>query len=114
MQRIRARLDPIKANGRPRMDPAAAKKAEQEMREVGRVLDLARLNRRPGIITPIIFSLSRQASAEDLSAATRVRFDLDGSGEARSWRWVRPETAILVWDPMEPARSSLAGSCLEP
>ncbi|MBI5725480.1 MAG: hypothetical protein HZA50_16100 [Planctomycetes bacterium] len=34
-----------------------------------------------------------------LASNTTVRFNLDGTGGDQSWPWVKPDTAILVWDP---------------
>ncbi len=51
-------------------------------------------------VTPIVFSLERAESLDDLLATgSRVTFDLDGTGQGREWPWVKPATAILVWDP---------------
>jgi hypothetical protein len=35
----------------------------------------------------------------DLVCDDAVAFDLDGSGAAQRWSWVKPETGILCWDP---------------
>lgn len=52
------------------------------------------------IITPIILSIDQPRSlAQLLAPQTFVQFDLDGSGKATKWPWVRPETGFLVWDP---------------
>ena len=49
-----------------------------------------------------------------LLSSTTVTFDLDGFTEGRSWPWLQPETAILVWDPAQKGRivsgSQLFGS----
>lgn len=53
-----------------------------------------------GAITPIVFSLQPGQSIEDLLAPeTIVDFDLRGFGPAQRWPWVKPGTALLVWDP---------------
>ncbi len=55
---------------------------------------------RGGWVTPIIFSLNDPSFLADLlSPATVVNFDLDGTGRAQRWPWVKPDTAILCWDP---------------
>jgi hypothetical protein len=53
----------------------------------------------PGPITPLVFSLDRHAGLSDLLSDRTVRFDLNGSGLPQRYGWVRPDTAILVWDP---------------
>jgi hypothetical protein len=53
-----------------------------------------------GPITPIVFTFAPHDSIADLLApAVTVDFDLDGTGRDQRWPWVRPDTAILVWDP---------------
>lgn len=50
--------------------------------------------------TPIIFSFNSPVGLDDLlSPQTTVKFDLDGTGCDQTWPWVKPDTAILVWDP---------------
>jgi hypothetical protein len=64
--------------------------------------DLKTLRGKPrGPITPIVFCLdARPRELKDLIAPNAaVRFDLDGSGRPQRWQWVRPNTALLVWDP---------------
>lgn len=52
-----------------------------------------------GAITPIVFSLSPNNSLHSrLDTQSTVSFDLDGFGAA-NYPWVKPDTAILVWDP---------------
>ena len=54
----------------------------------------------PGAITPIVFALGGAERLPDLLDAQRtVTFDLDGTGRHQAWPWVKPGTAILVWDP---------------
>jgi hypothetical protein len=48
--------------------------------------------------SPIIFSLGSSRNLSELVTDTPVRFDLDASGPD-SWSWIRPTTALLVWDP---------------
>jgi len=63
------------------------------------LLALENLPRR-GPITPIVFSPDRVAGLSELLAqGSSVRFDLDGDGGIEKWRWVKPTTGILVWDP---------------
>ncbi len=53
-----------------------------------------------GGITPIILSLHSDMTLDELvSPDSCVEFDLDGTGRPQAWPWVKPETAILVWDP---------------
>jgi hypothetical protein len=37
--------------------------------------------------------------ADLLDSHRQVTFDLDGTGRGQAWPWVKPGTAILVWDP---------------
>jgi hypothetical protein len=56
-------------------------------------------------ITPIVFRLDRGAPLEDLlDSGKTVTFDLDGTGRSQRYTWLRPETGILVWDPLETGR----------
>lgn len=57
------------------------------------------IRRKPGAITPVIFSLTPNTNLEDLLADYTVRFDLGGFGAGESWPWVKPDACILVWDP---------------
>jgi hypothetical protein len=85
---------------------SARKTSSQEMEEAVKVREsIARLETLPRAVTPIIFSLDRNASLDDLLAdKTIVHFDLDGDGEAEWWPWVKPDTGILVWDPERTGR----------
>ena len=70
-----------------------------ERRELAR-LEKAMSGPRSIAISPIVFSLAGPASLPSLLAPELdVRFNLDGSGLARRWPWVKPDTGILVWDP---------------
>lgn len=69
--------------------------------------DLAAIDAKPMAITPIIFRIAGPAPRllDDLLAKTHtVPFDLDGDGDAELRPWVRPDTAILVWDPDQTGR----------
>jgi hypothetical protein len=58
-------------------------------------------NKPMNAITPIVFRLDRGAPLEDLLDASKtVTFDLDGTGRSQRYTWLRPETGILVWDPL--------------
>ncbi|MHC5038598.1 MAG: hypothetical protein ACYTHM_14900 [Planctomycetota bacterium] len=84
--------------GRPKTEATEAETAK--VKEA-----VEKLRAKPRIMTPIIFPLDETTELEDLLALDRrVRFDLDGDGEPSLWPWVRPETAILVWDPLETGR----------
>ena len=74
---------------------------QDKSRVSGVQTDLRKLDKLPfGAITPVIFTLKPHASLSDLLAPARsVAFDLDGDGRIERWPWVRPTTAILVWDP---------------
>ena len=55
-------------------------------------------------VTPIIFSLDRAAALDDLlDSSHAVSFNLDGTGRPQRYIWLKPDTAILVWDPKHEA-----------
>jgi len=73
-------------------DKDAAEIAKLEARQ-RKVADM------PRPITPIVVPLGDDTTlAGNIDADAAVRFDLDGSGRARAWGWVRPSAAWLVWD----------------
>ncbi len=54
----------------------------------------------PNAITPLVLDLTQRKNLDDLlQPATKVNFDLDGSGRVQTYDWVKPTTAFLVWDP---------------
>jgi hypothetical protein len=62
--------------------------------------DVLRQELPPGPVTPIVFSFREHRRLADLiDTGASVAFDLDGTGRPRNWSWVRPDTALLVWDP---------------
>jgi hypothetical protein len=62
--------------------------------------DVAKLERLPVAITPIILSTRDHTSVLDLlDPNTHVTFDLDGTGRNLEWPWLKPSTGLLVWDP---------------
>jgi len=62
--------------------------------------DVAKLERLPVAITPIILSTRDHTSVLDvLAPETQVSFDLDGTGRKMTWPWIKPTTGLLVWDP---------------
>jgi hypothetical protein len=90
----------------------ARKATAKEQQELANVKDsVAKLHKKPRAITPIIFSLERNLPLDDLLDDDKhVRFDLAGDGKPGWWPWVKPDTAILVWDPK---RSGRVGSGLQ-
>ncbi len=51
------------------------------------------------VITPIIFTLKSSGRIGDLlDESTVVNFDLSGSARGECWPWLKPSTALLVWD----------------
>ena len=55
-----------------------------------------------GPITPIVFALeAHDGLAALLDGDATVAFDLDGTGRPQRWTWVKPDTGILVWDPLD-------------
>ncbi len=64
--------------------------------------DIKTIDSKPMAITPIVFRVEGDApsSLDDLIATGKtVKFDLDADGTAEERPWVKPDTAILVWDP---------------
>lgn len=56
----------------------------------------------PRYITPIVFSLKQHTLLADLLAPeTNVSFDLNGDNIIEQHSWLKPSTAILVWDPQQ-------------
>jgi tetratricopeptide (TPR) repeat protein len=50
--------------------------------------------------TPIVMHLSECQSLSRLTdASVTTAFDLDGSGRDVRWPWLKPDTALLVWNP---------------
>lgn len=87
-------------------DPEASTAGTEISKAVAEVkAGLAEVARLPfGAITPIIFPLVPTASIDTLLAPDAVvDFDLRGYGPAERWPWVKPHTAILVWDPLRTA-----------
>jgi hypothetical protein len=65
---------------------------------------IKQLDKKPqGPITPFILSLNESQAHLSidslLDANVTTSFDLDGTGRAQRYPWVRRDTAILVWDP---------------
>jgi len=56
---------------------------------------------RPNVgITPIVFSLRRNASYHSVVRPDHaVPFDLDGTGKPQRYSWLKPDTGMIVWDP---------------
>jgi len=67
---------------------------------------IAAFERLPaGPITPIVLAFRPGAALADLLAPSLlVRFNLDGTGRAQSCPWLRPDAALLVWDPEHTGR----------
>ena len=63
--------------------------------------NIAKLDKLPmGPITPIIFSLKESSSITQLlNNDIQVNFDLDGNGQPEPRPWLKPTTALLVWNP---------------
>lgn len=81
-------------------DPVIAKKDEARPKAIAEGLKKLEALPKSGLITPVVFSLNNSSSlSELLSPDTISAFDLDGTGRDQSWPWLRPDTALLVWDP---------------
>lgn len=81
---------------------SAEEKAERSAVEA----NLKKIASKPYLMTPIILSLRESGSslAALLDPEATVDFDLAGDGVPRAWPWVKPTTAILVWDPRREGR----------
>lgn len=80
--------------------PEVAK--ENEAKEVA--ANVQKIRSKMGPITPVIFAMPGEARPEEglgglIDSARRVKFDLAADGSGREWPWLKPETALLVWDP---------------
>jgi len=75
--------------------------AEKDKDELASLKDrIAKLKKLPRPITPIAVPLADGLTAADLeNRNARVTFDADGSGEKKSWSWISPKAAWLVYDP---------------
>src|SRR5262249_47414087 len=59
----------------------------------------AKLQRLPRPMTPIAIHLNDGLAARDIAAReARVSFDADGSGQQKTWSWLKPNAAWLVYD----------------
>jgi hypothetical protein len=67
-----------------------------EIAKIKGVLD--DIGRKPGMITPLIFSAHPRGHIGDMLGGT-TRFDLAANGKQEQWPWVKPDTGIIVWDP---------------
>jgi hypothetical protein len=69
--------------------------------------DITAIDSKPQAITPIVFRVEGDTPThldELLDPSLVVDFDLDADGTAERRPWVRPDTAILVWDPERTGR----------
>ncbi|MFO0835595.1 MAG: hypothetical protein U0638_11540 [Phycisphaerales bacterium] len=81
-------------------DPVIAKKDEARPKAIAEGLKKLEALPKDMVITPVVFSLSDSSSLSELLAPqTTSTFDLDGTGRDQAWPWLRPDTALLVWDP---------------
>jgi len=77
----------------------------KEAQEVKRGLEKLDALPSPHMVTPIILDLGSPKPLSDLLSSKKwVPFDLDGTGRAQTYRWVKPTTAFLVWDPQHEGR----------
>jgi hypothetical protein len=79
---------------------------EAEKEEAARVKGAVRsLGMKGRVITPVVFPLRATAGlAACVDRSRTVIFDLDGDDLPERRPWVRPSTAILVWDPERTGR----------
>jgi hypothetical protein len=87
----------VKERGIKDSEAAAVKEIEEK------TAAMEKLPRGP--VSPIVLSLSSGARLDDLLApALRIHFDLDGTGRDQTYSWLRPDAALLVWDPEHTGR----------
>jgi len=85
-----------------RMIDARGRKPGED-RNVARMRALiAKLEKLPRAITPVVLSLNANENStlrDMLDPRREVTFDLDGTGRAQRYSWLKADTAFLVWDP---------------
>ena len=81
-------------------------KTEQEKKRIKFIKQhIDRMSKFPMWITPIVFTLDEHDGVNDLLQPTlSVTYDLDGDGNTEAWPWLKPSTALLVWDPEDTGR----------
>jgi tetratricopeptide (TPR) repeat protein len=86
----------VEAGGylKPHLD---AKRDAEELATLDERIKKIESVKRP--ITPIAVPLAPDLSAADIEDRdASVRFDADGSGQARQWTWIKPNSGWLVYD----------------
>jgi len=84
-----------------------SKKEALELATLKQRVAKVRRIRRP--ITPLAIPLKNGLTVNDMVDRTaRVRFDADGSGEPKSWSWISPDAAWLVYDQKQSGRITSA------
>ena len=75
--------------------------AEKDKAEIATLQErILKLNKLPRPVTPIALPLSAGLTATDIEEREAgVAFDADGSGEKKTWSWIKPNAAWLVYDP---------------
>lgn len=70
---------------------------------------IAKLEKLPRPVTPLVIPLVDGASADSLEQRdARVPFDADGTGYQREWSWITPQGAWLVHDPRQEGKITSA------
>ncbi len=88
----RAWIRMIKQRGVKKSETKTLAQVEKDIKTI--------VDKPSGWVTPIVFTLRSHGGLRDLLAeGAAVPFNLDGTGRTQQWQWVRPTTAILVWDP---------------
>ena len=84
-----------------------SRKDAKELATLKQRMATVRRIRRP--ITPLAIPLKDELTASEMvDRAARVRFDADGSGELKSWSWISPDAAWLVYDQEQSGRITSA------
>jgi tetratricopeptide (TPR) repeat protein len=109
---IKARRNPLKGSRRGYVGPGVCFSEEtigyllklldpvKDQREIADLKDRQKELLTMGrAITPVVVPLTdRTDLAELVDSSARVEFDLDGSGLKKSWGWITPRAAWLVFD----------------
>ena len=85
------------------LDRTGTDRAKADARDIRQ--RLLKVRAAPRAITPIVFSPNGVPVDQLIDPIARVHFDVAADGlSGRGWTWVRPQAALLVWDPQNAGR----------